>query len=53
MDPQPDRAVRICLEAAGEAGVPMDLHTDETLNPNMLTLSTMADLVSETKFPTR
>jgi cytosine deaminase len=51
MDPQPDRAVRICLETAGEAGVPMDLHTDETLNPNMLTLSTMADLVSETKFP--
>lgn len=51
MDPQPDRAVRICLEAAGEAGVPVDLHTDETLNPNMLTLSTMADLVSETKFP--
>jgi cytosine deaminase len=51
MDPQPDRAVRICLEAAGEAGVPLDLHTDETLNPNMLTLSTMADLVSETNFP--
>jgi cytosine deaminase len=51
LDPQPDRAVRICLEAAGEAGVPLDLHTDETLNPNMLTLSTMADLVSETKFP--
>jgi len=51
LDPQPDRAVRICLETAGEAGVPMDLHTDETLNPNMLTLSTMADLVSETKFP--
>jgi cytosine/creatinine deaminase len=51
LDPQPDRAVRICLEAAGEADVPLDLHTDETLNPNMLTLSTMADLVSETKFP--
>ena len=50
-DPQPDRAVRICLEAAGEAGVPMDLHADETLNPNMLTLATMADLVSETRFP--
>ncbi len=51
MDPQPDRAVRICLEAAGEAGLPLDLHTDETLNPNMLTLATMADLVSETNFP--
>jgi cytosine deaminase len=51
LDPQPDRAVRICLEAAGEAGRPLDLHTDETLNPNMLTLATMADLVSETGFP--
>jgi cytosine/creatinine deaminase len=50
-DPQPDRAVRICLEAAGEAGVPIDLHADETLNPNMLTLATMADLVSVTRFP--
>jgi cytosine deaminase len=50
-DPQPDRAVRICLEAAGEAGVPIDLHADETLNPNTLTVATMADLVSETRFP--
>ena len=51
IDPQPDRAVRMCLEAAGDAGVPVDLHADETLNPNMLTLATMADLVSETRFP--
>jgi cytosine deaminase len=50
-DPQPDRAVRICLEAAEEAGVPIDLHADETLNPNMLTVATMADLVYETRFP--
>jgi cytosine deaminase len=50
-DSQPDRAVRICIEAAAEAGVPLDLHTDETLNPSMLTLATMADLVSETRFP--
>jgi cytosine deaminase len=51
LDPEPDRAVGICLDAAGEAGVPMDLHTDETLNPAMLTLATMADLVTRTAFP--
>ena len=51
LDPEPDRAVGICLDAAGEAGVPLDLHTDETLNPGMLTMATMADLVSRTGFP--
>ncbi|HTR96227.1 MAG TPA: amidohydrolase family protein [Trebonia sp.] len=51
LDPEPERAVGICLDAAGEAGVPLDLHTDETLNPGMLTLATMADLVSRTGFP--
>jgi cytosine deaminase len=50
LDPAPDRAVGICLDAAGEAGVPLDLHTDETLNPHMLTLVTMADLVLSTGF---
>jgi cytosine deaminase len=51
LDPEPHRAVGICLDAAGEAGVPMDLHTDETLNPGILTLETMADLVARTGFP--
>jgi cytosine deaminase len=51
LDPDPDGAVAICLDAAGEAGVPMDLHTDETLNPRMLTLATMAGLVARTGFP--
>jgi cytosine/creatinine deaminase len=51
LDPEPDRGVGICLDAAGEAGVPMDLHTDETLNPAMLTLKTMADLILRTGFP--
>jgi len=51
LDPEPDRAVGICLDAAGEAGVPLDLHTDETLNPAILTLETMADLVTRTGFP--
>jgi cytosine deaminase len=50
LDPEPDRGVGICLDAAGEAGVPLDLHTDETLNPAMLTLETMASLVTRTGF---
>jgi cytosine deaminase len=50
LDPEPDKAVGICLDAAGEAGVPLDLHTDETLNPAMLTLSTLANLVRRTGF---
>jgi len=51
LDPEPDRAVAICLDAAGDAGVPLDLHTDETLNPRILTVATMADLVIRTGFP--
>lgn len=53
LDPEPEAAVGICLDAAGEAGVPMDLHTDETLDPRLLTLATMADLVKRTGFPHR
>lgn len=51
LDPQPQRAVEICLDAAGEAGVGLDLHTDETLDPRLLTLATLADLVARTGFP--
>lgn len=50
LDPDPHRAVEICLDIAGEAGAPLDLHTDETLNPAMLTLPTLADLVIRTGF---
>jgi cytosine deaminase len=50
MEDDPARAVAACLDAAGEAGVPIDLHTDETLNPAALSLVTMADLVSRTGF---
>jgi cytosine/creatinine deaminase len=53
LDPEPDKAVGICLDAAGEAGVPMDLHTDETLDPRLLTLATTAELVRKTGFPHR
>ncbi len=50
LDPEPHRAVAICLDAAGEAGLPLDLHTDETLDPRLLTLATLADLVERTGF---
>jgi cytosine deaminase len=51
LEDDPDRAVAACLDAAGDAGKPVDLHTDETLNPAARSLETMADLVSRTGFP--
>ena len=50
MEEDPARAVAACLDAAGEAGVPIDLHTDETLLPDALSLLTMAELVRRTGF---
>jgi cytosine deaminase len=50
LDPEPDKAVGICLDAAGEANVPLDLHTDETLDPRLLTLATLAERVLSTGF---
>jgi cytosine deaminase len=50
LDDEPDRAVSICLDAAAGAGKPLDLHTDETLDPRLLTLATLADLVERTGF---
>ncbi|CAO5155701.1 cytosine/creatinine deaminase [Frankia sp. AiPs1] len=50
LDPEPERAVAICLDAAGDAGCPIDLHTDETLDPRLLTLATLAELVMRTGF---
>lgn len=39
------------LEIAGEAGLPIDLHTDETLDPHALGLEYLADRVLATGFP--
>ena len=36
---------------AAEAGLPIDLHTDETLNPSMLALEDLAERVVATGFP--
>lgn len=37
-----DGAIGHALDVATAAGVPVDLHTDETLNPDMLTLRSLA-----------
>ena len=42
-----DGAIAHVLDLAQEAGVPIDLHTDETLNPATLTLRSLARQVSE------
>ena len=39
------------LTLAAEAGLPVDLHTDETLNPAMLALEDLAERVVATGFP--
>ena len=39
------------LSLAAEAGLPVDLHTDETLNPAMLALEDLAERVVATGFP--
>jgi len=39
------------LILAAEAGLPIDLHTDETLNPSMLALEDLAERVVATGFP--
>lgn len=44
-------ATRVLLEIAGEAGVGVDLHTDETLDPRKLGLLDLAEQVLATGFP--
>lgn len=39
------------LTIAAEAGLPLDLHTDETLDPNVLTLEDLAERVVASGFP--
>lgn len=41
-DVEPDRAVAELLERAAAAGLDVDLHTDETLDPSVSTLSVLA-----------
>jgi cytosine/creatinine deaminase len=51
LDPDPAAYHRITLSLAAELARPIDLHTDETLNPAVLHLPHLADLVAETGFP--
>ena len=41
---------RHCLDTGGELDLPIDLHTDETLNPTSADLAAMADWVRRTGF---
>lgn len=46
----PKASVATCLAIAADHGAPVDLHTDETLDPDVLTLGDFADLVTTTGF---
>jgi cytosine deaminase len=51
LDPDPVAYHDIVLSLAAEFGRPIDLHTDETLDPVVLHLPHLAGLVAETGFP--
>ncbi len=51
VESDPIAATRLCLRVAAEAGVPVDLHTDENLHPASLSLARLAELVSELDHP--
>lgn len=46
-------STEVFLEIAGEAGVPIDLHTDETLQADVLGLAELAELVLASGFDQR
>lgn len=46
LDPNPREAVRILVAAADEAGLPVDLHLDETTDPEMFLLRLFAEEVA-------
>lgn len=51
LDPDPERSIDILLDAGAEAGLGVDLHIDETLDPTVLTLEHLARRVIERGFP--
>ncbi len=51
LDHEIHAATEVYLELAGEHGVGLDLHTDETLEPDVDGLSDLAELVKATGFP--
>ncbi|MFT7600673.1 MAG: cytosine deaminase [Acidimicrobiales bacterium] len=50
LEPDGSASMRASLELAGEYGRPLDLHTDETLDPEVLDLEQLADMVSASGF---
>lgn len=50
LDPDPVACTHELLAIAADAGLPIDLHTDETLDPSHLELELLADAVSSTGF---
>ena len=47
----PVHETHTCMEEAATAGIGLDLHTDETLDPNCLTVMVLADAVKRIGFP--
>jgi cytosine/creatinine deaminase len=46
-DPDPMAAARLALEMAADLGVAVDLHTDETLDPDVLTVADLPRLAAD------
>jgi cytosine/creatinine deaminase len=53
LDPDPTQAVAVLFAAASEAQVGIDLHTDESLDPQAMSLLEMARYVQKTGFSQR
>lgn len=51
LEDDPAASNQLLLDIAADAGLPVDLHTDETLNPDMLALEDLAERVVATGFP--
>jgi len=51
LEEDPNQAITVLLDAATDAGTAVDLHTDETLDAEMLTLLELCRQVKERAFP--
>jgi cytosine/creatinine deaminase len=53
LDPDPGACIDLCLSTAADQRAPVDLHIDESLEPEPCTLALLADAVTRTEFPYR
>ena len=51
LEEKPTEAISVFLDAAEEAGLPVDLHTDEALDPTLLTVLEIARQIRDRGFP--